>query len=69
MPKRKKPKRSFDASPGSDLDGLRLVQQRPARPAQPGSDRPKPVEDPLDAKSPNPEHELVEKLINFFKSI
>ena len=66
MPKPKKPKRSFNTLPGSDLDGLHLVQQRPT---QARADQVKPGEDPAAAKSTNPEHELVEKLIHFIKSI
>jgi hypothetical protein len=67
-PKKKK-KRSYEAQPGSALDGLRLVQQRAARPSQAETENHNSGEDQRPSLVTAPEPELVEKLIHFIKSI
>ncbi len=69
MPEPKKTKRTYKAQANSSLDGVRLVQQRPAPANRDGSDSLLAGEGqpPTTDNAPGPE--LVRKLIHFIKSI
>jgi len=69
MPKPKKSNRSYEARAGSPLEGLHLVQQRqPQTAADINSNLPG-TEGTARKKALHPDAELVEKLIQFIKSL
>jgi hypothetical protein len=69
MPETKKPTRDFESQVSTDLDGVHLTRQRPAK-KQPGqaarqNERSSEPEDALQPAEP----QVVSKLIDFFRSL
>lgn len=69
MPEPKKTKRSYTAQASTPLDGVRLVQQRPARAAHDENDGLPSSEGRALAPDTAPGPELIRRLIRFIKSI
>ena len=69
MPEPKKTKRAYKAQANSSLDGVRLVQQRPAASARDANSSLLPGEGQSPGQDGAPGPELIRKLIHFIKSI
>lgn len=69
MPEPKKTKRTYKTQANSSLDGVRLVQQRPAPSTREDNGNLLGGEGQTPAQDGAPGPELVRKLIRFFKSI